>query len=47
MVDRDELSAECPKREWNHLSCGVPVNTKEAGLVHYRSADVLTLISNS
>jgi hypothetical protein len=46
-IDRDEFSAECPKREWDYLSHGVLVNTDEAGLVHYESADELTLISNS
>jgi len=45
-IDRDEFSAECPKKEWAYLNRGVLVETEGAGLVHYENAEELTLIRN-
>jgi len=46
-IDRDEFSAECPRGEWAYLTHGILVNTDEAGLVHYETAEELSLIANA
>jgi hypothetical protein len=43
-IDRNEFSAECPRAKWEYLMRGVLVETDEAGLVHYESADELTAV---
>jgi hypothetical protein len=47
IIDQDEFSAECPRNEWAYLTRGILVNTDEAGLVHYDSADDLTPVASS
>ena len=36
-----------PGREWAYLTHGILVNTDEAGLVHYETAEELSLIANT
>lgn len=45
-IDGDEFSPVCPKHEWGYLAHGILVETEEAGLVHYETANELALVSS-
>lgn len=46
-LDRDEFSADFPRKKWAYLSRGVLVETEEAGIVHYENTDELAHLGSS
>lgn len=46
-IDRGQFSQEYPQSEWAYLATRLLVDTPEAGLVHYKDAEDLTLLSDA